>query len=167
MPHPLSRNPQVAAAQAENTGLHGRIRALADEVAEAAGFYVVGVQVRGQRGSRVLEVFVDGDAGIGTGDLASVSRGLGFLLDTEEVVSGTYYLNVSSPGADRPLVLPRQYRQHVGRPFEVTTEAGDERTVHTGTLAAVHTDHFEIDTGGATESIAFGDVTEARVRLPW
>ncbi len=164
MSHPPSYNPQAAAAQAQNTDLRGRIRALADEIAEAEGFYVVEVNVRGQKGSRILEVFVDGDDGIGTDDLARLSRSLAFLLDTEEVVSGKYYLNVSSPGADRPLLLPRQYPQHVGRAFEVTTHDG---TVRTGTLAAVGDEHVEIETGGRTERVAFADVAEARVRLPW
>lgn len=164
MPHNPPSNPQVAAAQVENTDLRARLRALADEIAEAAGFFVVDVQVRGQKGSRIIEVFVDGDDGIGTDDLAEVSRSLGFLLDVEEVVKGKYNLNVSSPGADRPLVLPRQYRKHTGRLLLVRTADEAERT---GTLTAVHDDRFDLDLDGTTESIAFADVTEARVQLPW
>lgn len=165
MPH--NPHPHVAAAQAENTTLRTRLRALADEIAEDAGFFVVDVQVRGQKGSRIIEVFVDGDAGIGTDDLARISRSLGFLLETEEVVSGKYYLNVSSPGADRPLVLLRQYPKHIGRLFQVTTETGGETVIRTGTLTAVHDDAFDLDVDGETVPVAFADVTEARVQLPW
>ncbi len=167
MPHNPIVQPHVAAAQVENADLRTRLRALADEVAEDAGFYVVELHVRGQKGSRIIEVFVDGDEGIGTDDLASVSRSLGFLLDTEGVVSGKYFLNVSSPGADRPLVLLRQYPKHIGRSLKVTTEASDEPMVHTGTLTAVHDDAFDLDINGETERIAFADVTDARVQLPW
>jgi ribosome maturation factor RimP len=167
MPQQPSENPQVARARAENVDLRSRLRALADESAEDRGAYVVDVQVRGQKGSRVIEVFVDSDGGLGSDDLAAISRDLGFLLETEDVVKGRYHLNVSSPGADRPLVLPRQYAKHVGRTLAVTVGEGDGATTRTGTLTAVHDDAFDLEHDGETEAIAFADVTEARVVLPW
>ena len=166
MPDQPTNKPHVAAARAENVDLTGRIRALADEVAPDRDAYVVDVKVRGQKGSRIVEVFVDADDGVGSDDLAALSRSLAFLLDTEEVVKGKYYLNVSSPGADRPLVLPRQYRKHIGRTFEVKTE-GDEAG-RTGTLVAVNgEDSFDLDVDGETVTIPFDDVEEARIKLPW
>ena len=162
-----SQNPQAALARAENTDLRSRIRALADEVAADAGVYVVEVEVRGQKGSRIIEVFADADDGAGLDDLAKLSRELEFLLDTEDVVKGRYTLNVSSPGADRPLRLPRQYHQHVGRLLKVTTETPDGPHARTGTLTAVHDDAFELEVDGQTERIAYDDVTDARVQLPW
>lgn len=167
MPHNQSHNPQVAAARAENTDLRSRIHALADEVAGDRDLYVVDAQVRGQKGSRIIEVFVDADGGAGLDDIARLSRELGFLLETEDVVQGHYTLNVSSPGADRPLQLARQYHQHLGRTLRVTTEAEGTPTVRTGTLAAIDDDYFDLDVDGTAERIAFPDVTEARVQLPW
>jgi ribosome maturation factor RimP len=162
-----SPNPQVAIARAENADLRSRLRALADEVAEDRDAYVVDVEVRGQKGSRVIEVFVDSDGGVGTDDLAHLSRDLGFLLETEDVVKGKYNLNVSSPGADRPLMLLRQYPKHVGRTLAVQTGEGDEAQARAGTLTAVHDDSFDLEHDGETETIAFADVTDARVQLPW
>ena len=167
MPQQPSENPQVARARAENADLSTRLHALAAEVAEDRGAFVVDVQVRGQKGSRVIEVFVDSDGGLGTDDLAEISRDLGFLLETEDVVKGRYHLNVSSPGADRPLVLPRQYAKHVGRTLAVQTGSGDEAHARAGTLTAVRDDSFDLEHDGETETIAFADVTEARVQLPW
>ena len=164
---PQADHPQAAAAQAQNTELRARIHALADEAASEGELFVVEVQVRGQQGSRVIEVFVDADEGAGLDDIARLSRELEFLLDTEDVVKGRFTLNVSSPGAERPLLLPRQYAQHVGRALRVTTEAGGEPRVRTGTLAAVDADHFDLDVDGTAERIAFSDVTEARIQLPW
>lgn len=167
MPQQPSENPQVAAARAENSDLRSRIRRLADEVASDSEAYVVDVEVRGQKGSRVIEVFVDADAGVGSDDLARLSRDLAFLLDTEDLVKGKYYLNVSSPGAERPLLLPRQYRKHVGRLLKVTTAGDGEPTVLTGTLVAVRDDAFDLDVEGTAETVPFDEVTEARVQLPW
>lgn len=167
MPQQPSEKPHVAAARAENVDLTSRIRALAEEVSTDRDAFIVDVQVRGQKGSRIVEVFVDADEGIGSDDLARLSRDLAFLLETEEVVKGKYYLNVSSPGAERPLLLPRQYHKHVGRTLEVTTGAG-EPMVRTGTLTAVREDDaFDLDVDGETVTIPFSDVTEARIQLPW
>ena len=165
MPQPHSSH--AAAAQAQNTDLRARIHALADEVASEGELYVVEVQVRGQKGSRVIEVFVDADEGAGLDDIARLSRDLEFLLDTEDLVKGKYRLNVSSPGADRPLQLPRQYPQHVGRTLRVTTGPEGTQTERTGTLTAVADEHFDLDVDGTVERIAFADVTEARIQLPW
>jgi ribosome maturation factor RimP len=167
MPQQPSEQPHVAAARAENVDLRTRIRALAEEVATDSDAYVVDVQVRGQKGSRIVEVFLDADEGVGSDDLARLSRSLAFLLETEEVVKGKYYLNVSSPGAERPLVMPRQYRKHVGRTLQVTTGSADAESVRTGTLAAVRDDAFDLDVDGETETIPFADVTDARIQLPW
>lgn len=166
MPQKPTVQPHVARARAENADLRSRLKALADEIATDRDAYVVDVQVRGQQGSRVIEVFVDSDEGLGTDDLAKLSREFSFLLDTEDFVKGKYHLNVSSPGADRPLVLPRQYAKHVGRTLAVQT-GDDEDDARAGTLTAVRDDSFDLDVEGETETIAFADVTEARVVLPW
>jgi ribosome maturation factor RimP len=149
------------------TDLAARVRALAEDVLADRAAFVVDVEVRGQPGSRVLDVYVDTDQGIGLDELAEISHDLGFLLETEDVVKGRYHLNVSSPGANRPLRLPRQYRQHVGRPLRVVTGDAEARRERTGTLTAVSDDAFELDVEGQPETVAFAAVTEARVQLPW
>lgn len=166
----MPQNPAASAkdaAQAQNTDLRTRIHVLADEVASEGDLYIVEVQVRGQKGSRVIEVYADADEGAGLDDLARLSRDLEFLLDTEDVVKGRYTLNVSSPGADRPLRLLRQYRQHLGRTLQITTGDDGAEITRSGTLDAVGDDDFVLDVDGTAERIAFSDVTDARVQLPW
>ena len=73
--------------------------------------------MKGHPGSRLVEVFVDGG---GIDEIAGLTRRINFLLDLEDPVAGRYRLDVSTPGADRPLVDVRQYPQHVGRTLRVT-----------------------------------------------
>src|ERR1700744_6070904 len=62
-----------------------------------------------------LVILVDGEKGIGIADCAQISRHVGFHLKEENVIEDAYNLEVSSPGIDFPLVLPRQYVKNVGR----------------------------------------------------
>ena len=100
------------------TSLADRIRVFAEEAAVDTDLFVVDVEVRGFQGSRVVEVFVDGEAGAGSDDLTALSRSLAFLLDTEDFIKGRYRLDVSTPGADRahrrPAPVPPARRPDVG-----------------------------------------------------
>lgn len=153
--------------QTDSQDLASRVRALAEEAAAEAGLFVVDVQVRGHQGARMVEVFVDAEQGAGIDAIAATSRQLGFLLDTEDLVKGRYQLNVSSPGADRPLSEPRQFPRHVGRTLEVLTGPEDARERATGILRGVSDDGIELEIDGAPAHFAFADLAEARVKLPW
>lgn len=151
--------------------LEQRLRALADEAAEDSGLYIVGVSVKGHPGSRLVEVFCDGD-GAGIDELAGLTRRLNVLLDTEDPVAGRYRLDVSTPGAERPLVDARQYPQHVGRTLRVRhaagREAGGGEAETTGVLTAATVDAVTVEPRGAAPVVVpVGALVEAYVVLPW
>jgi ribosome maturation factor RimP len=55
---------------------------------------------------------VDSDTGAGLDDIARLSRAASDELDrNEHVVGGSYTLEVTSPGVDRPLTVPRHWRR--------------------------------------------------------
>src|ERR1700756_1443840 len=62
-----------------------------------------------------LVVLVDGDNGIGIAECVQISRYVGFKLEEENTIDTAYNLEVSSPGVDFPLNLPRHYAKNVGR----------------------------------------------------
>lgn len=81
-----------------------------------------------------LEVFIDSDTGINFNTCRKISRYLESFIDEEGWLGEKYTLDVSSPGATRPLKLARQYPKHVGRKLEVKTTEG---TKHEGILITV------------------------------
>jgi ribosome maturation factor RimP len=94
-----------------------RLTALLDPVVAAAGYDLEAVTVT-QAGRRsIVRVVVDGDDGVSLDAVAEVSRGVSEVLDAEDVVMGPtpYTLEVTSPGVDRPLTLPRHWRRNAGR----------------------------------------------------
>lgn len=75
-----------------------------------------------------VEVFIDSDTGIDFDICRIISRFLESLLDDNKWLGESYTLEVSSPGVSRPLVLPRQYKKHVGRKLVLTLEDNSQVT---------------------------------------
>ena len=80
-----------------------------------------------------IEVYVDGDNGLGISDCVDLSRHIEKSLDREVE---DFSLEVSSPGATQPLKLSRQYIKHIGREVELKLNDG---TTFTGKLIEIGT----------------------------
>jgi ribosome maturation factor RimP len=117
--------------------LANAVRERAEPIVESHGAYVIDCIVRGERGTRVIELFIDTDPGITTELCASISRELVTRLDSDDTVPGRYRLEVSSPGLDRPLKLYRQYQKNIGRTLKVKCTVEGSTVTITGTLKAV------------------------------
>ena len=134
------------------------------------GYFIVDVQVRGHKGTRVVEVYVDAETDLGLDDLATVSRELGFLLDVEDVVDGSYKLEVSTPGIKSPITMPQQYRKNVGRTLRVRYQLDTQESEQNEVLDLVGADEDSIDVehaNGDTERIPYSAINQARIELPW
>lgn len=89
---------------------------------EQLGFELVELERTGSRTRPILRLRIDrpegpeGDAtaGVDLGDCARVSRALELYLEERGDVPARYVLEVSSPGIERPLTRPRDYRRFVG-----------------------------------------------------
>lgn len=116
---------------------------------------------------RLLRVLVDRDGGINLDDVADVTRAISKALDQEDAADslighGAYTLEVSSPGVDRPLTLPRHWRRNVSRLVEVTLVAGGKVT---GRITAATDDAAELDVKGRPRTIAYPDMVKAKIQI--
>ncbi len=113
------------------------IRDAAGPIIDQHDAYLIDCIVRGERGGRIVEIYIDSDRGITTELCAGVSRDLGSKIDAADLIPGRYRLEVSSPGLDRPLKLPRQYPKNIGRTLKVQySENGETKTI-SGLLTTV------------------------------
>ena len=144
-----------------------RVHAIAERVAASSGLEVVEVELRGGGKSRMLRVFLDKPAGVTHEDCAQFSREFGTILDVEDVVPGAYTLEVSSPGLDRPLIRPDDYRRFAGRRAKlVMREAVDGQTFFKGTLGGVEEGHVIIDAEDRrTHRVPLAMITRANLEV--
>lgn len=104
-----------------------RLRALCRSGVEALGFELVDVELAGGGRSPTLRIYIDSPRGDGitVDDCADVSRQLSAVFDVEDPLPGSYTLEVSSPGLDRPLVKPADFRSRIGAAVKVKLRRPD------------------------------------------
>lgn len=94
-----------------------RIKRLAEEaILENQTLFLVGIKISADNS---IEVLVDGDEGLSIDEIVRISRYIEHNLDRDEE---DFSLNVSSPGIGNPLLLPRQYKNNIGRTLKVNLE---------------------------------------------
>jgi len=105
-----------------------RVREIAERVAASSGLEIVDLEFLGGGKARMLRVFLDKPAagtdplaGITHEDCANFSREFGTILDVEDVMPGSYTLEVSSPGLDRKLIKAADFTRFTGTRMKLTT----------------------------------------------
>lgn len=73
-----------------------------------------------------LQIFIDSDSGIDFTKCRKISRYLEEYIDENNWLGEKYTIEVSSPGIDRPLKFPRQYKKNIGRRLEVHTKEDEK-----------------------------------------
>jgi ribosome maturation factor RimP len=114
-----------------------RVREIADRVAASSGLEVLDIEFLGGGKARMLRVFLDKPAagndplaGVTHEDCANFSREFGTILDVEDVMPGSYTLEVSSPGLDRKLVKAADFSRFTGSRLKLTTRQPVDNNRH-------------------------------------
>ncbi|MCD9144013.1 ribosome maturation factor RimP [Streptomyces albireticuli] len=127
----------------------------------------VDVTTAGKR--RVLRIVVDSDAGVELDECAEVSRAVSEKLDETDAMGGApYVLEVTSPGADRPLTEHRHYVRATGRLLKAQLTEGGELVAR---IVAVDDEGLDLEVPGVkgrkptARRLAFGEIAKARVEI--
>jgi ribosome maturation factor RimP len=143
-----------------------KIRELLEPTLAHMGYEVYAVE-QGGPGGRTLRISIDKPVGVSLADCERVSQVAGPILDQAELVQGNYVLEVSSPGAERPLRERWEYERFSGRKVNVRYRYGDtSEGVVEGVLAAVEDKGITVDNPktGLLE-IPWEDVLAARLTV--
>lgn len=143
--------------------LRERLRTLLAPAIEAKGFELVDIELDGQQ-NLTLRVFIDSPDGVTVDDCAEVSHQVSAVLDVEDPLPGRYTLEVSSPGLDRPLVKPADFRRYLGETIKVRmVEPIDGRKNFQGDLLEVADDYVLVNSGGLEFRLKFAGIDRARL----
>ncbi|MET7964275.1 ribosome maturation factor RimP [Micromonospora zamorensis] len=162
-------------------GRRARLRAVIEPVVNDAGYDLEDLSVSRAGRRHVVRVMVDADGGIDLDAVADVSRAVSTALDAAEeaggdIVAGEYQLEVSSPGVDRPLTLPRHWRRNVSRLVKVTVrgaaalpeQRGEQPTGDrqlTGRVIAADDEGVQLETDDGRTTWAYAQLGPGRVQV--
>ena len=91
-----------------------KMREFLEPTIEDLGYELVWIEMANQDKHKILRIYIDAPGGIQVDDCETVSRQISVLLDVEDPMNTEYFLEVSSPGLDRPLVKPDHFKQFLG-----------------------------------------------------
>ncbi len=143
------------------TELQRHVRRLIEPEVARLGFDLVAVEWRGQ----VLRLSVDGPNGVGMGDITKISHGVSPLIDADDPIRGSYRLEVSSPGIERPVQRIDDFRRFQGFRAKVKLVEGYPRRRYTGTLAGTDDSDVLIEVDGTVHPLAFESIERANLDL--
>jgi ribosome maturation factor RimP len=157
------------------------LRAAAERVARSHGLELFDVQWRREPIGPVLRVIIDRpdrgvveapDDAVGIDDCQRVSQDLSALLDVEEeelggaTLSEHYTLEVSSPGLDRPLRHPADYRRFCGRLAKVVTTGPVEgQSAFSGRIVGVEDGVIVLEEGQKRHRVPFDQIKRANLAV--
>jgi len=157
--------------QSEHIGeVAHEVRRVIEPAVAAAGLYLESVRLKGAGVTQVVQVIVDLPdteiGSLGSDQLGEVSRAISKALDADDVVPGSYALEVSTPGATRTMRTAREFRRARTRLVWVELNDGKELT---GRLVAVTGGDddavLEFNLKGQKKLIALADVKKGKVEL--
>jgi len=134
------------------------------------GYELYDLALTGSGGHTTLRVQIDRPQGVTLDDCERVSKSLSALLDQADPLPTRYDLEVSSPGAERPLRNLDEYRRFIGRRANVRYRLGESEQVAEGRLIAVVSEEMiELQLGEGKHkkivAIPLADILSARLAV--
>ena len=148
--------------------------ALKDQISELitpalhqAGYFLEDVNIVSPGQHRIVTVIVDGESGLNLDQVTVASKIVSELLDEAPFMGETpFTLEVTSPGIDRPLTLPRHFAKNVDRLLKVTKNDG---VVVTGRIRSNTENDVTLEVAEKKEfkevTVALADIKRATVEI--
>lgn len=155
------------------TGLAARVAHIVEPVLEDLGFRLVRVKITAQNGCTVQIMAERPDGTMNVEDCEEASKAISPVLDVEDPIDRAYYLEMSSPGIDRPLVRLEDFTRWAGHVAKIEMEepvGGRKRFRGTllgleGGNARLERDDVKQDAGDRVVLLPVADMAEARLVL--
>ena len=147
--------------------LSDQISQLVTPAVESQGLFLEDVHIVSPGKHRIVTCIVDGPTSLNLDQVTAVSRAISELLDEAAFMGETpFTLEVTSPGVDRPLTVPRHFLKNQGRLLKVIQTDG--QTI-TGRILEANEDAVTLSLTEKKEEkrveVAFADIKRATVEI--
>ncbi len=143
----------------------GQIREILDPIVEQLDLELVEVSFRVEDGRWILRITIDSETDVKVEHCPKVSRELSVHLDVEDFIPVKYYLEVSSPGLNRPLKDEKDFERFAGRLVAIKTHrsVGGRKKIR-GTLEGIEDGIVRVMLeGGIRVEVPVEDISMARL----
>lgn len=143
--------------------LRANFRRILTPLTSGMGLYISGIEFSSDHSGQIVRVYIDGPEGAGIAQCASLTRESSPLLDAESPINRAYTLEVSSPGMNRFLELPSDFKRYNN--FDVTIRHPGRRSKIQGLLISSGEESFEITTDIDTREYRYDEVSSVRLKV--
>ena len=132
------------------------------ERAEALGYECAGFEIVNEEGMDIVRLYLEMPGGVDMNDCELVSRALGEYLDTiADDLPERYFLEISSPGLERPLFSPADYKRYLGSDLHILLKKGGREL--TGKLISSDDNAAVLETAEGSREIGYDEIKRAHL----
>ncbi|MFD2116789.1 ribosome maturation factor RimP [Paenibacillus yanchengensis] len=148
------------------SNIKSAIEAMVQPYLNENGFELVDIEYVKEGSNWFLRIFVDKEDGIDIDECGRISEYVSEQLDKDDPIKQAYFLEVSSPGAEKPLKKAADVHKAVGKHIYMTTyELIDGLKEFEGLLEAFDGENVVIRIGKNVHTIAYDKVASARLAI--
>ena len=131
---------------------------------ESLCYEFIGLERSSNPNYPMVRIYIDREQGIDLDDCSNVSHEVAALLDVENLISGHYNLEISSPGLDRPLFTLAQFAQFAGAEIQLTLFAPEDgRRKFKGRILGVNGECIQLELDGTEVALNFNNIAKAKL----
>ncbi len=139
-----------------------KLEEIAKQVCSDAGVSIYDFEnIMTQKGE-VISVQITKIGGVTLEECTRVNRSMGHILEELDLIPNKYFLEVSSPGLERPLKFKKHYLSAINEKVRIQYNLENEKLTIEGILLEVNPDTVKLQVGEETQEIAFSAIRKAR-----
>ncbi len=137
------------------------VRKMVEEILNSTEMELVDIEYVKEGPFKYLKIYIDKPGGISVDDTADISRTLNKKLDEADLIDEQYFLEVSSPGVERPFKKEKDYTNNIGNLVEAKFYKPIEgKKSVKGLLKEKNEDNIVIETGEGILRIEISDLSK-------
>ena len=142
-------------------GIESSVKKLTEEIIKDSDMELIDIEYVKEGPFKYLKIYIDKPGGITVDDTADISRVLNKKLDEVDLIKEQYFLEVSSPGVERPFKKEEDYLKNIGNVVEAKfyKPIGGKKSVK-GILTEKNENNIVIESGDGAITIELKDLSK-------